>query len=153
MVYWIVGQPGHGKTTIGKIIHERINESFPTIHVDGDDIREIFNNKDYSETGRRKNIELAQNIVHFLHLKEFHVIVSLVSPYLDQREQFKEKLGDGIIEIYVHTDEIRGREKFHVENYQKPIENFLDLDTTNITPDECVDKIFNYEYKKLRSES
>jgi adenylylsulfate kinase len=59
MIYWFTGQPGAGKTSIANSLIEKLPKN--TFHVDGDDLREIFNNKDYSETGRRKNIELAQS--------------------------------------------------------------------------------------------
>ena len=90
MIYWFTGQPGAGKTTLARQLKDYL---FPnnTIIVDGDDIRDIFQNKDYSETGRRKNIEKAQDISLFLNSKGFDVIVSLVSPYKDQRDEFKNK--------------------------------------------------------------
>jgi adenylylsulfate kinase-like enzyme len=146
MIYWLTGQPGAGKTTLAQLMVT----SYPNdgIIVDGDNIRDIFDNKDYSEQGRRKNIELAQNISHFLHMKGHTVIVSLVSPYRDQRESFKEKLGDGIVELYVHTTEIRGREERHVHNYEPPLENFVDVDTTDVNPIESIKqitKILNHE--------
>jgi adenylylsulfate kinase-like enzyme len=53
-------------------------------------------------------------------------------------------MGDNIKEIYVHTTEIRGRENFHVENYQQPTENYLDIDTTNISVEECLNQIISY---------
>jgi adenylylsulfate kinase len=81
--------------------------------------------------GRRKNIERAQDISQFLNKKGFTVLVSLVSPYKDQREDFKNR--EDVIEVYVHTTEDRGRNQFHVENYEPPTENFIDLDTTNKT--------------------
>ena len=59
------------------------------IHIDGDDLRDIVDNKDYSEQGRRENINLAMNITRFMDNKGFIVIVSLVSPYRDQREELK----------------------------------------------------------------
>jgi adenylylsulfate kinase len=120
-------------------------------HVDGDDLRAIFDNKDYSETGRRKNIELAQQLAHFLHNKGNNVVVSLVSPYKDQREEFKNKLGESLKEFYVHTTEVRGRENFHVENYQQPTENYLDIDTTNISVEECLQKIRSYAKLEQKS--
>lgn len=129
MIYWLTGQPGAGKTTLAKWLEAHLAGK-ATI-VDGDDIREIFSNIDYSEVGRRKNIELAQNIAKFFHHKEKIAIVSLVSPYKDQRDSFKEVIGDGIVEIYVHTTDIRGRERFHVADYSAPAENFIDIDTTN----------------------
>jgi hypothetical protein len=129
MIYWLTGQPGAGKTTLAKWLEAHFAGKATII--DGDDIREIFDNKDYSEVGRRKNIELAQNIAKFIHYKGEVAIVSLVSPYKDQRDSFKEVMGDSIKEIYVHTSSIRGREQFHVQDYGVPTENFVDIDTTN----------------------
>lgn len=138
MIFWFTGQPGHGKTVLATALKQNLNNVF---HIDGDDLRVIFSNTDYSEQGRRKNISLAQQLAHFLHNKECNVVVSLVSPYKDQRDEFKDKLGDSIQEIYIHTSEIRGREQFHVKEYQAPTENFIDIDTTNISVDECILKI------------
>jgi adenylylsulfate kinase-like enzyme len=70
--------------------------------------------------------------------------VSLVSPYKDQRDSFKLKLGDSIKELYINTTEIRGREQFHVSNYEAPTENYLNIDTTNISVEECITKIKSY---------
>jgi adenylylsulfate kinase-like enzyme len=139
MIYWFTGQPGAGKTTLAQYMNEHVLNN--GIHVDGDDIREIFNNKDYTEKGRLKNIELAQHLAHFLHNKGFNVSVSLVSPYREQREQFKQLLGGELIEIYVHTDEIRGREQYHVENYEAPLENYVDIDTTDQSINQSIAKI------------
>jgi len=129
MIFWITGQPGAGKTTLAKWLEAHFAGKATII--DGDDIREIFDNKDYSEAGRRKNIELAQNIAKFLHYKGEIAIVSLVSPYKDQRDSFKETMRDNIREVYVHTTSIRGREQFHVQDYSVPTENFVDINTTD----------------------
>lgn len=128
MMYWLTGQPGAGKTTLATWLEAHF--AGKGVVIDGDDIRAIFDNKDYSEAGRRKNIELAQNIAKFIHHKGNIVIVSLVSPYKDQRDSFKETMGDDIREVYVHTSSIRGREQFHVQEYSAPTENFVDIDTT-----------------------
>lgn len=129
MIYWLTGQPGAGKTTLGNWLIAALKGD--AVLVDGDDIREIFENKDYSEQGRRKNIELAQNIAHFLNKKGKNAVVCLVSPYRDQREFFKTKMGKDLVELYIHTTEVRGRETFHVKGYEEPLENFIDVDTTN----------------------
>ena len=127
MIYYFVGQPGAGKTTLANNLLTHFGKE-NTISIDGDDLRDIFQNKDYSEIGRRKNIERAQDIAQFLDKKGFTVLVSLVSPYKDQREDFKKK--SNVIEVYLHTSEDRGRNQFHVENYEPPTENFIDVDTT-----------------------
>jgi adenylylsulfate kinase len=110
-----------------------LNMGSDVFHIDGDDLRDLFDNKDYSEVGRRKNIELAQQISEYLHNKGKHLFVSLVSPYKDQRDKFKLKMGDNLIEVYVHTTEIRGRESFFVQDYEPPTENYIDIDTTNVS--------------------
>lgn len=142
MIIWLTGQPGSGKTTICNQMLS-IN-SFNVLHIDGDDLRELFDNKDYSENGRRKNIELAQQIAQYLSNKGKDVLVSLVSPYKDQRDKFKEKMGDNLVEIYVHTTEKRGKENFFVQEYKAPTENFLDVDTTNKSVEEVAIKIWQY---------
>jgi adenylylsulfate kinase-like enzyme len=146
MIIWFTGQPGSGKTTICK----RILWDKPGVfHIDGDDLRDLFDNKDYSESGRRKNIELAQQIAHYLHKKGSDVVVSLVSPYKDQRDKFKEKIGDNLVEVYVHTSEVRGREDFFVNDYQQPTEKYLDLDTTNESIEVSTKKVLYYAKNKL----
>lgn len=143
MIIWLTGQPGAGKTTICK---HAINEG--AFHIDGDDLRDLFDNKDYSEAGRRKNVELAQQIAQYLHNKGQHVWVSLVSPFKDQRDKFKQKMGEDLVEVYVHTSEIRGRENFFVKEYGIPDNDYLDLDTTDISIEECVDKVIKYAILK-----
>ncbi len=143
MIIWLTGQPGSGKTTIAKEI-VTTGPLCQWFHIDGDDIRELFDNKDYSETGRRKNIELAQQLAQYLNSKGKKVVVSLVSPYKDQRDKFKEKIGNNLIEVFVHTTEIRGRENYFVSEYQQPVENYFDLDTTNETVEESVKKLLEY---------
>jgi adenylylsulfate kinase len=142
MIYWFTGQPGHGKTVLATAFKEYLNNN--CFHIDGDDIREIFDNKDYSEAGRMKNIELAQHLSHFLHKKGQNVVVSLVSPYKDQRETFKHKLGKGVLEYYIHTTDIRGREDYHVDGYEAPTEDFCGINTTNISPLDSLKQIISY---------
>lgn len=135
MIVWLTGQPGAGKTTLCKRL--MLNMESDVFHIDGDDLRDLFDNKDYSESGRRKNVELAQQIANYLHNKGKHVFVSLVSPYKDQRDKFKEKMGDKLLEVYVHTSELRGRENFFVKEYLSPSENYLDINTTSKSIEEC----------------
>lgn len=130
MIYWLTGQPGSGKTTLANNLLDHFGKE-KTMIIDGDDLRLIFDNKDYSEAGRRKNIERAQDIALFMNRKGYDVIVSLVSPYKDQRDEFKKRAD--VIEFYLHTTEDRGRNQYHVSNYEPPTENFFDIDTTNRT--------------------
>ena len=147
MIIWLTGQPGSGKTTICQEIL-RLRD-YRVFHIDGDDLRDLFENKDYSETGRRKNIELAQQIAQYLHNKGKDVLVSLVSPYKDQRDKFKEKMGDNLFEVYIHTTDVRGRENFFVKEYEAPTEKYLSIDTTNESIEESTKKVLDYAKNKL----
>lgn len=139
MIYWFTGQPGSGKTTLAKQLLSFLPKE--TFHIDGDDLRLIFQNQDYSETGRKRNIERAQDIAKYLLSKGNSVVVSLVSPYRDQREEFKKN--NFVVEIYVHTTELRGRENFHVNDYEPPLDKFINIDTTNKTVEESINRILN----------
>lgn len=140
MIYWFTGQPAHGKTVLGKKLHrylqtEKKNWRKDVFHLDGDHLREITVNKDYSEQGRINNIRNAQMICEYLHINDCDVVVSLVAPYKWLRDEFKDRMGDEVVEIYVHTSEPRERDHFKVEGYEPPTEAFIDIDTTEDTPD------------------
>lgn len=131
MIYWFTGQPGAGKTTLCQYL--KLNKfKRKCMHIDGDDLRDLFHNKDYSEEGRRKNIERAQTIAQYLNAKGYTVLVSVVSPYRDQREAFKKMLGNQLVEVYVHTSNDRGRNDFQVQEYEAPEENYIEIDTTDV---------------------
>jgi len=147
MIIWLTGQPGAGKTTICRWVVENSGRAF--VHVDGDDIREIFDNRDYSKAGRRRNVETAQSIARFLHLKGMDVIVSLVSPYRDQRESLKRALPGQVAEAHVRATVARGREPFHAPGYEPPLSDFLDLDTTADTPEASAKKLIRYYEERL----
>jgi adenylylsulfate kinase len=148
MIYYLIGQPHAGKTTLSKLLKQHL---FPQniIQIDGDEIRDIFQNKDYSEEGRRKNIQRAQDIAKFLNAKGFDVIMSLVSPYKDLRDELKST--SNVTEVYIHTTEVRGRESFHVENYEKPTEDYISIDTSGVSEftslGELITKIGEYGNK------
>jgi adenylylsulfate kinase len=141
MIYWFTGQPCAGKTVLADMLKkEHLPHAF---RIDGDDMRDLFSNKDYSIKGRVENVSTAQRIAHYLHNQGEDVIVSLVSPYIDQREDFKTLLGGNIKEIYVHTTEIRERDHFAAIAYVPPSKNFIDINTNFDTPHESLKKILN----------
>jgi adenylylsulfate kinase len=149
MIYFFTGQPHAGKTTLAKYLHTAlsVNSIKNTFLVDGDDLRKINNNKDYSEQGRRNNIGQAIAIAKYLDSLNYDVIVALVSPYKDMREELKAT--NNVIEIYVHTTNIRGREAFHVADYDPPTDNFIDIDTTDVDEIISVNNLLNNIQKLL----
>tara|TARA_S200002703_G_scaffold156237_1_gene161484 strand:- start:624 stop:1058 length:435 start_codon:yes stop_codon:yes gene_type:complete len=139
MIYWFTGQPGAGKTVLSRYLHSHLK--MKPFLIDGDDLRELTTNKDYSINGRVNNVNIAQKIAHYLHNQSRDVIVALVSPYIDQREEFKSLMGDQIVEFYVHTTEKRQRDHFRAIAYTPPLSNFVDIDTTHDTEEQSFDKV------------
>ena len=140
MIYWFTGQPGAGKSVLAKMLHKIKPDAFM---IDGDDMRALFSNKDYSIKGRVENISTAQRIAHYLNNQGKDVIVALVAPYIDQREDFKILMNDEIIEIYVHTSEARERDHFKAIAYVAPEGNYIDIDTTVDEPEESFNKLLS----------
>jgi adenylylsulfate kinase-like enzyme len=130
-----------GKTTLAKMLENHIVDNVYLI--DGDDLRDLTTNKDYSINGRVSNVNAAQKIAHYLHNQGQDVIVALVSPYIDQREEFKLLLGNNIKEIYVHTTEARERDSYKAIAYTPPFKNFIDIDTTYDTEEQSLKKIID----------
>ena len=143
MIYLFTGQPGSGKTTLAKKLQlwlqtDKKNWRKSVFHIDGDQLRELFPNTDYSKEGRIKNITKAFDIAKYLDNSGNDVVISLVSPYKEMREQLKSECK--VTEIYCHTKKMRGNENQFILDYEVPIKFYIDLDTSNL-PDDTFTKL------------
>lgn len=93
-IYLLTGLSGSGKTTLSTEICNQIGAEM----LDGDIIREISNNQDFSWEGRKKHMRQVAAMANLLS-KYTHVVISLISPVGEVREEIKKKFG--IIEIFV----------------------------------------------------
>ncbi len=112
--------------------------------IDGDELREIFPNTDYSEKGRIENISRAFTIARFCNEKNFNVVISMVCPYRELREQFKSE--NPVIEILVRREDVGEKIQYHVKNFEEPEKNFIELDNNGMINDTLTEL-----YKKLFS--
>jgi adenylylsulfate kinase-like enzyme len=164
-IFWFTGQAGAGKTELANMLKLRLireqtivqqtyigkdiwsshipNKKF--VIIDGDDIRELYKNTDYSVEGRKANVDFVQKMCLFLKKNNIVPIVCMVSPFAEQRRAFIQE--ENGIEIYVHCNEIRGRENYHIDYYEKPVnyDNAVEIDTTN----KSVEKSFEELWKNL----
>jgi len=157
MITVIFGQPHSGKTTLAKEVQSELflERGISTPIIDGDDIRELFKNKDFSKEGRIKNLQKISDIATFMNSKYYEVIVSAVYPIKEAREYLEELCKGQIVWVYLQYSDIRGRESFHVKDFDIPNEfemsNLLILNTTNNGIKECVKEICSFHRKVSES--
>lgn len=148
MIIVFMGQPTSGKTTLCKAFFSwiRTKSNFPvrTHYIDGDKLRLIFQNKNYTREGRMENLTLASNISKYEKSLNDIVVMALVYPYKEAREHLR-SLGENVIFIYLHYDksENRGREKFWVEDFESPLgePNVYDINTSERSEDEALREV------------
>ena len=141
MIIVLFGQPHCGKSTIA---NEILKHTTTFVNIDGDKLRELFVNKDYSREGRIKNLNRASDIAHFLNSIRNNVILSLVYPYKEARD-YLNSLTKDVCWIYLTYEGERGRESFHVKDFEMPTEErILHIDTSSTSLKECLKLIDEY---------
>jgi adenylylsulfate kinase-like enzyme len=147
MIYWFTGQSGAGKTVLATKLKEFLqtekrNWRKDVFQIDGGIVRELTNNEDYSQIGEAESIKDTQLIAEYIHNSGSDVVVSMVTPYRELREEFKAQIGDKIVEIYVYTT----KKKLVpiISDYETPDENFFEINTTSDNPTQSFSKLINY---------
>lgn len=151
-IYWFIGQPSSGKTTLALKLHkflktEKRNWRRDVFHIDDTKLRELYQNNDYTKNGLIANIKHAQSLTSYLHENGCDVVVSSVTPYIDLREAFKDKYGSNIVEIYTHTSEPIEADAYHIKDFEPPVSNFIDIDTTKDSENTSFSKIITNLHK------
>ena len=115
MIYLLYGQPGSGKTTLGKLLADHLDTPFI---IDGDEFREMFANKNYGRDGREENIRNANAVATYLNkTQEGDVVLTLVNPYEHLRRELKENNNGQVLEILL-TSTRDLRKNYHVEDFE-----------------------------------
>lgn len=161
-VIWLTGLSGSGKTTIAKDLLEKLKKkSVVPVMLDGDEIRDIIKLHGFDEESRKKH-NLSVGFISSLFEKQGNiVIVSLISPYDDVRNEIR-KMCSNFIEVYVSTDletcierDPKGLYKKAKAGiikdftgisapYYKPSNPEITLDTSKMSVSECSNRILDY---------
>lgn len=101
---WVTGISGSGKSSISNKLVKKISNALgPTILINGDDIRRIFNLKSYNYLERKKIALSYSKLGNFVTKQGFNVLFATVSMFDDVRKLNKKKIGNKYIEIYIKT--------------------------------------------------
>jgi hypothetical protein len=160
MITVFFGQPSSGKTTLARKYAMEIEFDYPynsLEKIDGDNIRDLFLNKDFSKEGRIKNINRISDIAYYLQCSLMDdVVISAVYPYKECRDYLdllnkNIPFSEPILWVYlVHTD-VRERDKYAVadfdtieDNHQIP--NLIKINTTEHGIEECIKKVLSFRW-------
>lgn len=159
-VIFLTGLSGAGKTTIAKALQEKFKRKgvIPVL-LDGDDIRKAIHQTGFDEESRKKHNLNVGYMASMLESQGSVVIVSLISPYADVRNEIR-ALCKKFIEVYVATDievcKQRDPKGLYAKAIAGEIKNFTGisapyyppqnpeviLDTNNTSLKDCVGKVF-----------
>jgi adenylylsulfate kinase len=161
-VIWLTGLSGSGKTTIAKSLMEKFKaKAVVPVMLDGDEIRHAIHQTGYDRESRRKH-NLNVGFIASLFEKQGNVvIVALISPYDDVRNEIRAMCGN-FVEVYVSTDlqvcidrDAKGLYKRalagELENftgisgdYFPPLNPEVIVDTSTMSIKECTVKVFDF---------
>jgi len=168
---WLTGLSGSGKTTIAKIVSEKLHENrILTKVLDGDNIRlGINNNLSFSDDDRLENVRRTAEIAKLFVECGVVTICCLVSPTIKIRKLAKKIIGQSdFYEIFINTSlkqckkrDIKGlykkAENGIVKNftgvsapYQAPTKPILSIPTQNLSKEESSEILFRFAYKLIK---
>ena len=160
-VLWMTGLPSSGKTTIIRKLAENIKN---LAILDGDELREWLSPKNFSRKGRDEHNRRVAHIAKILLEHNVPVGVSLISPYLENRETAKKIINNNkkFFEVHVKCSlekceerDVKGLYKKarnnEIENftgvndpYEEPPNPDILIDTEKYTTEECVRKVLDF---------
>lgn len=163
-VYWLTGLSGAGKTTIGKILYNKLKaQHVNTVFLDGDTLRDVFGNDlGYSEDDRRACAMRYARLCRLMQQQEIHVVCCTISMFDSVRAWNREHI-ENYHEIYVKVSDetLRRRdqkglysryqngEEQELAGYQVGIElpkepDLILVNDGGQTPEEQAEKIYKY---------
>ena len=168
-IVWFTGLSGAGKTTIARLVEQRLHAlGRHTYLLDGDDVRHGLN-KDlgFTDADRIENIRRTAEVARLMVDAGLIVLVALISPFRAERRMARELMEAGeFLEVFVDTPLAvaeqrdpkglykrarRGELKNFTgisSPYERPEQPDLLLDTTALFPEQAADLVVG----KLRRE-
>ncbi|QCI16085.1 adenylyl-sulfate kinase [Buchnera aphidicola] len=142
IVLWFTGLSGSGKSTIANFLEEILfKNGIYTYLLDGDNIRSgLCSDLGFSIVDRKENIRRLGEVVKLMLDTGMIILVSVISPYRDQREMICNMLGKkNFIEIFIdtpiHICEKRDPKKLYKKAHLGEIYDFTGVQSMYEVPD------------------
>lgn len=162
MVIWLIGMPGSGKTTLGKMLYEHYKKSVPElVFLDGDILRDVWgDNLGHTMEARAVNAHRISHLCRLLDAQNINVIASVMSVFTEWQAWNRKNFSD-YFEIYlkvfsdvlfkrdpkgIYREALTGKRKNVMgvdEQYPEPPnpDLILDISDQNETPEQTMLKI------------
>ncbi len=142
-IYWFIGQPNSGKTTMAKRLQywlqtDKRNWRKSVFHIDESDVKKIYqiDNKDRQSSYIFENTVF--NLVKFLHNTNHDIVVSTPCPYVELRNSFKEQID--FREVYCYSKNRVTPKELIISDFEIPQQFHIELDTS-FEPDESFKRL------------
>ena len=159
---WFTGLPCSGKSTVAKVVAEKLREKGLKVEfLDADIIRQhLWKELGFSKEDRDENIRRATYLAKLLTRNGVAVLASFVSPYIELRDYARKEIGD-FIEVYVKCSvegcikrDVKGMYKKAIageiknftgisDPYEEPPNPELVVDTEKETVEESVARVLS----------
>lgn len=160
---WFTGLSAAGKTTIAMDVEKILKErAIKVERLDGDTVRQdLTRDLGFSKEDRDKNISRVSFVAKLLTRNDVVVLCSFISPYVEERQAAKDKIGS-FVEVYVKAsvEECSKRDPKglykkakagEIENftgisdpYEEPPAPDLVCDTVKESVEESVEKVISF---------
>jgi len=168
-VLWFTGLSSSGKSTLAENFKKYLDKSnMKSIILDGDIIREgLCKDLGFSKEDRKENIRRISEVAKLLSSidENYIVMVAVISPYIQDRDNARKIIGENFVEIYVSASlevcekrDVKGLYRMarrgEIKNftgvsdpYEVPENPEMIIDTDLYNIDECVKEILNKLYR------
>ena len=128
ILFWVTGLSGSGKSSIAKKIFPEIKKKYgPTILVNGDNMRKIFNLKKYDKDSRLNNAMNFSKFSEFVTKQKINIIFANIGMFHKARNRNKNKITN-YIEIYIEAKIKKIIQKGKKKTYKKNNTNIVGKD-------------------------
>lgn len=163
-VLWFTGLPSSGKTTLARAMADKLRDFGIKVELlDGDEVRRSLSpDLGFSKKDREIHAQRVAYLCRLLSRNGIVSIVSLISPYKTSRQQAREHIGEGFVEVWAKCSleacmerDVKGLYKKALEGkitdmtgvqdpYEDPTGNEITVDTEHSPVEMCAAKILRY---------
>lgn len=150
-IIWITGRSGSGKTTLATGLSRALYKKEHVIILDGDEIREIIENRDYSPKGRALHLRYMTLMADVLAQTNVTPICAFITPSEESRKFLRQN--GNIFLVYLECSlweatkrdikSLYSNKTPGIDYYEEPIIYDLKLNTEKLSIEECVEKLLN----------